>query len=177
MSRTRYPNQFIAIAAGALLAGSLLAGAAASGFAPLASQEKSGAAKAAAAPIEYDGGVVAWYAVKDFAKSVAWYQEMLGLKVHLREDEMGWAELETAAERMLIGLSRADAVGKGGGATVVLGVKDLDAVRARLEKQGVKFDGETVVYEGFVKLAIFLDPDGNPLQLSQSLVPEKAPAR
>ena len=148
-------------------------------------QEKPGApagtkpgAPAAAKPgaIQYDTGLVAWYAVSDFDRSIRWYGEVLGLALTTRVDEMGWAEFETATKGARIGLSRVqpgEKIATDGGATVVLAVKDLDATRAALEKQGVAFDGATVVIDGYVKLAIFFDPDRNQLELSQSLARER----
>jgi CreA protein len=49
-------------------------------------------------------------------------------------------------------------------------VEDIDAARAALEAAGVRFDGDTDVNEGMVKLATFFDPDGNALMLSQTLM-------
>jgi hypothetical protein len=51
----------------------------------------------------------------------------------------------------------------------VLGVRDIDAARAHLEKHNVRFDGATRTIPGMVKLATFFDPDGHALMLYQSL--------
>ena len=51
----------------------------------------------------------------------------------------------------------------------MFGVTDLDSDRAALEAKGVKFDGETVVVEGMVKLATIFDPDDNALMLAEDL--------
>jgi predicted enzyme related to lactoylglutathione lyase len=49
------------------------------------------------------------------------------------------------------------------------GVHHLDSVRSRMEEAGVAFEGPTEVVEGFVKLATFLDPDGNRVMLAEDL--------
>ncbi len=62
-----------------------------------------------------------------------------------------------------------DAGGKGGGATLTFGVKDIDAAREQVEAKGVRFDGPTREIEGLVKLATFYDPDGNTLMFYEGL--------
>ena len=37
------------------------------------------------------------------------------------------------------------------------------------EGRGVRFEGDTIEYEGMVRLAAFFDPDGNRLMLAQNL--------
>jgi predicted enzyme related to lactoylglutathione lyase len=49
---------------------------------------------------------------------------------------------------------------------VNLAVRDLDAMRLRLETAGVKFLGPTKDIPGVVRLADFLDPDGNLIRLA-----------
>ena len=56
-----------------------------------------------------------------------------------------------------------------GNSVPVFGLADLDSDRAALEAKGIKFDGETVVFEGMVKLATIFDPDGNALMLAEDL--------
>ena len=51
----------------------------------------------------------------------------------------------------------------------MFGVTDIDAARTEMEGKAVRFDGETQVIPGMVKLATFFDPDGNSYMLSQSL--------
>jgi predicted enzyme related to lactoylglutathione lyase len=130
-----------------------------------------------AAALGYHGGMVCYVHVSDLTKSVQWYEGILGLKVLSQVDEIGWCELQSPAADLAIGLAQ---VAKGakvdaqGGATIVFGVKDVDAARRTLETGGVKFEGATTVHEGYVKLAAFFDPDGNLLTLSQSLVSQES---
>jgi predicted enzyme related to lactoylglutathione lyase len=55
------------------------------------------------------------------------------------------------------------------GSTLTFTVVDIDAARAYLEGEGVRFDGETHQVEDMVKLCTFYDPDGNALMLAQQL--------
>ena len=68
-----------------------------------------------------------------------------------------------------IGLNQGAEAGDAG-ATPVFGVKDIDAARSELEAKGVTFEGETVELPGMVKLATFVDPDGNHYMFAQSLM-------
>jgi predicted enzyme related to lactoylglutathione lyase len=119
--------------------------------------------------VNYKGDLTAWYCVSDMIKAIEWYQNVLGFKLQYKMDEMGWCEMETGAERVSLGLSQTEKVEKGGGAVLVFGVTDIESAVASLKEQGVKFDGDIKVHEGFVKLATFYDPDGNTLMFSQSL--------
>lgn len=130
------------------------------------------AAAPRAAGLDYSGGMTCYVRVRDLEKSVKWYEEKLGLKLLFRADEMGWCELESPLAGLQIGLSKVPKVDPDGGATIVFGVKDIDAARRSLESQGVRFQGKTEVHEGMVKLAVFLDPDGNGITLSESLSSE-----
>ncbi len=60
-------------------------------------------------------------------------------------------------------------VERGGGATLVFGVADVDSARAQLEAKDVRFDGETQTIPDMVKLATFFDPDGNTFMLAEDL--------
>jgi predicted enzyme related to lactoylglutathione lyase len=127
-----------------------------------------------AAELGYDGGMVCYVRVADLEKSLRWYEDALGLELLSRNDAIGWCELQSPATGLAIGLLQEARADVRGGATVVFGVKDLDAARGVLERRGVKFQGSTTAHEGYVKLAAFFDPDGNLFTLSQSLAPQQA---
>ncbi len=120
-------------------------------------------------PIPYDGGLTCALGVTDLARSIAWYEDVLGFKLEYRMDDIGWCELSTGVQRVNVGLSRVEAIQHGGGATPTFGVGDIDAARRHVESHGVRFDGETRTVAGMVKLATFFDPDGNALMFYQSL--------
>ena len=48
-------------------------------------------------------------------------------------------------------------------------MSDIEKTRSFLESKGVKFDGDTLVIEGMVKLATFFDPDDNLMMFYQDL--------
>ncbi len=108
------------------------------------------------------------FSVSDRAATAAWYGAHLGFEVLYSADEAGWTELSTNTPGVTIGLG--DAMKPAPGNNVpVFGVADLDSARAALEAKDVKFDGDTIVMEGMVKIATFFDPDGNALMLAEDL--------
>lgn len=122
-----------------------------------------------AANLGYKDELTTWVGVKDMAKAIAWYTDVLGFEEIFRVAEMGWAELSTPVEKVSFGVSQVEQPSVEGGSTPVFAVHDIDKARAALEAKDVRFDGDTLVIEGMVKLATFFDPDGNKLMLSQSL--------
>lgn len=120
----------------------------------------------------YDGVMTCALSVSDLDKALTWYQETLAFELIYKLDEMGWAELKTPTQNVILGLSQVEKVEVGGGATLVLGVLDIDEARAQLEARDVRFDGETQVIPEMVKLATFYDPDGNTFMLAQDLQPK-----
>ena len=113
--------------------------------------------------------MLAWYNVKDFEQAKKFYGEVLGLRSTF--EMPGWAEYSHAHGAAAIGLAapRPDVPAQNG-ATVVLGVDDMDAARKELSARGVKFDGAVEEIPGIVRIATFSDPFGNRVQLAQSLV-------
>jgi predicted enzyme related to lactoylglutathione lyase len=126
-------------------------------------------AQPAAGPIAYAGHLTAAISVSDFARSLAWHQDVLGLELEYTLHDWGWAELYSPVTGARIGIGQAEHVHPEGGATVTFGVADIDAARAWLEAHDTRFDGETRDIEGMVRLATFYDPDGNTLMLAQRL--------
>ncbi len=121
-------------------------------------------------PIEYDGGLTCSLSVTDMDRSIAWYQKTLGFELLYKLDEMGWCELTTGVDRVQLGLSQVESINAAsGGATLTFGVKDIQAARAELETQDIKFDGETQEIPDMVKFATFFDPDGNTLMFYEDL--------
>ena len=100
--------------------------------------------------------------------SADWYAEHLGFELLFHADEMGWSEMKTHSPGVTLGFGD-NADPKPGNALPVFGVDDIDAARSALESAGVRFDGETVTYDGMVRLATFYDPDNNALMLAQDL--------
>ena len=121
------------------------------------------------ADLGYDGGLTCALACRDMEKAIAWYTGVLGFELLYKLDEMAWCEMKSPVERVNIGLSQVENPSVEGGATLTFGVKDIDAARSTLEKQDVRFDGDTMTIPEMVKLATFFDPDGNKMMLFQDL--------
>lgn len=122
----------------------------------------------ARSPLGFDGGLTLSFQVKDRKRSIAWYQDVLGLALLYDVAEIGWCELATEVKGVNVGLSEVESP-KTGGPVPTFGVKDIDAARKQMETKKVRFDGATREIPGMVKLATFFDPDGNALMLYQSL--------
>lgn len=120
--------------------------------------------------ISYGPTVVATLNVKDFGAALAWYARVLGFETEYAIEGMGWGEIRTNLPGLTIGIQTDPAsAGKQGGQTLTFSVTDIAAARAELEATGVQFDGETQEIPGMVKLATFMDPDGNRFMLAQTL--------
>jgi len=106
--------------------------------------------------------------VKDRHASAQWYENMLGFEAIYHADEAGWSELQTKTAGVTIGLGEHTTPAPGN-CVPVFGIADLDTARQKMEQANVKFDGETDVVDGMVKLATFYDPDGNAMMLAEDL--------
>jgi catechol 2,3-dioxygenase-like lactoylglutathione lyase family enzyme len=119
--------------------------------------------------MEYDGLLAIAVNVSDLERAVEWYRAAFGFEVEARADDIGWVELATPYPGVTLGLSEVEGEPRVGGITPTFGVRDVDAARSHLEAQDVPFDGDTVEYEGMVRLATFYDPDGNAFMLAQNM--------
>src|SRR5262249_51938847 len=117
----------------------------------------------------YDGGLTISFQVKDRKKTAKWWEDVMGLKLEYDAAEIGWCELRTECQKGFVGLSQGESPQAGAGAVPGFGVRDLDSARARLEKHGIRFDGDTRTIPGMVKLATFFEPNGHALMLYELL--------
>lgn len=106
--------------------------------------------------------------VRDRHASAEWYEKNLGFQLLMHIDEAGWSEMQTKTEGVTLGLGEQTEPSPGN-MVPVFGVADIASARAALEREDVKFDGETETIEGMVSTATFYDPDGNALMLAQDL--------
>ena len=104
-----------------------------------------------------------WFWTGDMERAVAFYGDVLGLRL-VRRDGDDWAEFDAGPVRLALhggveghGLTR--------GGTAVFRVDDLDSVRMVLEERGVRFDEHIGEVAGYARFASFTDPDGNSVQI------------
>ncbi len=110
--------------------------------------------------------------VMDWAKAKAFYHDTLGLPIAFDiSDEAGWCEFgEAGKTTFAISLWRDATPPVRGGTIPVFDVKDCAQVVTELRQRGVKV-ADPVTYPGMVVYADFYDPEGNLLQIAQSLAP------
>ncbi|MCA1198041.1 VOC family protein [Sphingomonas sp. R647] len=119
--------------------------------------------------ISYDGGLTCALSVTSLDRSIPWYENVLGMTLMYRMDEIAWCELTSSVARVSVGLSQVESAGGPGGATLTFGVTDLDTAKAALDAAGVRQDGPINEIPGMVRLLTFYDPDGNALMFYQDL--------
>jgi len=120
------------------------------------------------ATIQLEKTITIALSVTDRQASEQWYSQHLGFEILFSSDEMGWTEMQTNTEGVTLGLGDAENVAPGN-SVPVFGVASVDTARKALEDAKVQFDGETIHYEGMVKLATFYDPDKNALMIAEDL--------
>lgn len=100
--------------------------------------------------------------VRDMARAVAFYRDVLGLT--MRFESPYWAEFEVSGFTLgLQYIGETEAVGNWG-ATIDFEVAEMVPAIERLKEHGATFVA-TVLDQPFGKLAKFRDPDGNLLGL------------
>ena len=108
------------------------------------------------------GVAAVWVPVRDMERAVAFYRDVLGLKVNDTQDE--WSDLE--ANGLKIGLNaREEVAGSEGGAVITFQPEGgLDEAVEELRGQGVEFSGGISDHD-WGRIAPFKDSEGNDLQL------------
>lgn len=114
-----------------------------------------------------------WYVnvfVSDFARSLEFYRNKLGLKVTVEDENFGYASFDTAGAGFAIAAvapdaENADLVGRHTG--IGWGVENLlDTYQALLER-GVKFSSPPEKQPWGGHMAMMLDPDDNVFYLDE----------
>jgi catechol 2,3-dioxygenase-like lactoylglutathione lyase family enzyme len=106
--------------------------------------------------------------VSDFERSVQFYTTKLGFK-RGRSLPGRWLELTGSGLSLFLVPSRPGQAMEGHGAAgLTLIVDDVDATKRLLEMRGVSFIGDVVDAET-LRLAIFEDPDANPIYLVEQI--------
>ena len=112
---------------------------------------------------------------RDLERSVAFYEQTLGLERSAYRPERNHAEFETGTvtlnvldpERMGIGSFTPNAN------VIALHVDDVEQARATLTERGVTFAGD-IFDTGVCHMAFFADPDGNALMLHHRYAPRES---
>jgi len=108
---------------------------------------------------------------RDLPKAVDFYEKTLELPRSVYLEERNYAEFETG--NLTLSIINAEAMGmehQVRGHEIALHVDDVEAARRTLEGRGVEFRGDTLD-TGVCHMALFNDPDGNPLMLHHRYAP------
>lgn len=105
-----------------------------------------------------------YYWTADLGRAVAFYRDVLGLRL-IRQEDSSWAVFDTGSVRLALHGAVEGHPVQTGGATAVFEVEDLDRAQASLEARGVTFLEHVGEVEGYARFASFLDPDGNRIQI------------
>jgi catechol 2,3-dioxygenase-like lactoylglutathione lyase family enzyme len=105
-----------------------------------------------------------WYRVRDLDAARAFYRDILGFEEVFVDFDDGWSRLQRGATDIALAEGEPD---ESGGVAHV-DVDDVKVAADRLRDQGVDVG---VVFElhGQIRLVDVFDPDGNRIQLAQSL--------
>lgn len=115
---------------------------------------------------------LSWIVVNNFKEAVAYYRDVVGLKLMELNEEYGWAELEGHDGGSRLGIAQKNPNEKvlpGQNAVVTFTVSNLENSKVEMKKQGVNFEGETLEIPGHVKMQTVIDKDGNRFQLCELL--------
>jgi predicted enzyme related to lactoylglutathione lyase len=107
----------------------------------------------------------------DLPKAIEFYGETLGLERSVYLQERNYAEFELG--NLTLSVIDAEKMGMEHsvrGHEIALHVEDVAQTRATLQERGVEFRGETFD-TGVCHMALFNDPDGNPLMLHHRYAP------
>jgi predicted enzyme related to lactoylglutathione lyase len=111
-----------------------------------------------------------WITVANFKKAQKFFSDM-GLTLKESNEEWGWMEFEGKEGGMRLGVAQANESSKPGHNTVLtFTVDNLATTKKNMESKGVQFVGEVIEVPGHVKMATFVDPDGNQFQIVENIV-------
>jgi len=110
---------------------------------------------------------LSWIAVSDFKKAEQFFVHTLGLKIKEKSTEYGWLELTGINGGSILGVGEAMEHDKAGSnAVVTFTVDDIEDTREDLKNKGINVS-EIMEVPGNIKLANFMDNDGNLFQLAE----------
>jgi len=108
--------------------------------------------------------ITVWYRVRDLGAARAFYQDVLGFKEVFVDLDEGWSRLTHGQMEIALAEGEPDEIG----GVAHVDVDDVKSDAERLREAGVEVG---VVFElhGQIRLVDVFDPDGNRIQLAQSL--------
>ena len=110
-----------------------------------------------------------WYVnifVSDFARSLAFYTEQLGLETVVHDEEFGYASFKTGGAGFAFARTD-DAALVGRHTGIGWGVADVDETYGELLNNGVAFESPPTRQPWGGYMALFKDPDGNVFYLDE----------
>lgn len=118
-----------------------------------------------------EGIYLSWIVVKDIRQAIKFYTEVVGLELKEFHEEFCWAELAGPGGSILgIGEESPEPpMRPGTNAVVTITVADIKKARAHFVEKGAKLVGDIVEIPHHVKMQTFFDPDGNTMQLVETL--------
>ncbi len=117
------------------------------------------------------GNMLSWIVVKDIDKAIQFYTDVVGLTLHVKSPEYGWAEL-SGPEGCRLGIAQESdkmETKAGVNAVITITVKSLDEARTFFEQKGAQLVGDVMEVPKHVRMQTFLDVDGNMMQLVEKL--------
>ena len=107
--------------------------------------------------------------VTDINAAKKLFVDILGFEMTEYAEEYNWMEFK-GEEGGIIGVGQSQGGMKSGvNATLSINVENIEEAKASLEEKGVTFTGDIMEIPGHVKLAPFIDEDGNEFFLAQKL--------
>ena len=104
--------------------------------------------------------------VNDLDRAIDFYSKILGFEPHFLEaKEMGWVELTTYVEGLLIGLNLTEDEIKPSSTGFLMSIEDCDAAKEYLDSKGVETT-EIRDLPGLVSLFEFYDSEGNMISIA-----------
>ncbi|HEY4976054.1 MAG TPA: VOC family protein [Gaiellaceae bacterium] len=110
-----------------------------------------------------DRGIKVWHRVRNLVAARGFYVDRLGFEEVYRDAEESWMRLRNGS--MEIGLAEGEPEEEG---VATIDVADIKAEAERLREAGVEV-GTVLELHGDIRLLDVIDPDGNRIQLAQSL--------
>lgn len=107
-----------------------------------------------------------WYRVSDLDQARAFYRDVLGFEEVFVDFDDGWSRLTHGDMEIALAVGEPD---ENGGVAAV-DVADVKSDAERLRAAGIEV-GVVLELHGQIRLVDVFDPDGNRIQLAQSLTP------